>query len=176
MTKKKMTAGLIAATLTLGSVSANAEPSQKSEVYGDWTVRCIEREGLPPCDMVQFATQRDTGEQVMQFSIAHAGKPNSYGFQIRTPLGVRLIAGAAIRIDDQPALSEFKFSRCEAEGCFIEKVMEPGELKPFRAGGSGMLVIIGRDAEPMALPLSFKGFDEALGVMTARNRKWAGNS
>ena len=148
-------------------------PSQQMETYADWTVRCVERESLPPCDMVQLATERDSGEQVMQFSIAHAGRDNAYGVQIRVPLGVFLNGGAAIRVDAKAPLTGFAFTRCDAGGCYIERIMQPDELQPFKAGIAGVLGVIGANGQPMTMPLSFRGFSEALRVMTDRNRNWA---
>lgn len=170
---KKKSLQLVCAGLTLGCAATVAAPSQQMETYKDWTVRCVERESLPPCDMVQFASELDSGEQVMQFSIAHAGKGSAYGFQIRVPLGVQLQGGAAIRIDAQTPLTEFTFTRCDENGCYIERIMQPDELNPFKGGAEGVLAVIGEDGRPMTLPLSFRGFSEALRVMTARNRNWA---
>lgn len=51
--------------------------------------------------------------------------------------------------------------------------MQPDELQPFKAGIAGVLGVIGANGQPMTMPLSFKGFTEALRVMTDRNRNWA---
>ena len=166
---------LLCAGLALGCGAAVAAPSQRMETYEDWTVRCVERENLPPCDMVQFATERDSGEQVMQVSIAHAGKENAYGVQIRVPLGVLLDRGAVIRVDAEEPLTGFTFTRCHASGCYIERIMQPDELTPFKTGIEGVLGVIGADGRPMTLPLSFRGFSEALRVMADRHRDWAGS-
>ena len=173
MIAKHKTMQLLCAVLALGCGAAAASPSQQTETYKDWTVRCVERESLPPCDMVQFATERDSGEQVMLFSIAHAGKENAYGVQIRVPLGVLINGGAAIRVDAKAPLTGFAFTRCDQSGCYIERIMQPDELRPFKAGAAGVLAVIGEDGRPMTLPLSFQGFSEAIRVMTDRNRNWA---
>ena len=49
--------------------------------------------------------------------------------------------------------------------------MQPDELPPFKTGIEGVLGVIGADGRPMTLP--FRGFSEALDVMTDRNRDWA---
>lgn len=164
---------LLCAVLALGCGTTAVSSSQQMETYKDWTVRCVEREGLPPCDMVQFATERDSGKQVMQFSIAHAGKENAYGVQIRVPLGVLINGGAAIRVDAEAPLTGLAFTRCDESGCYIEQIMQPDDLTPFKIGAEGVLGVIGADGRPMALPLSFQGFTEALHVMTGKNRNWA---
>ena len=170
-TRLALPAALLLAWMGL-SATANAEP--ESEVFDDWAVRCVEREALPPCDIVQFAMDRDSGAPVMQFSVAHAGHDDSYGIQLMVPLGVRLPGGVAIRVDGGPPLEDFDFTRCEPSGCFIERVVSEDQLAPFEAGQAGILAVIGRAGEPLVFPLSFKGFTKALDTMTARNRDWAG--
>ena len=147
--------------------------SPQMEAYGDWTVRCIDRENLPPCDIAQATLRRESGEQVLEFSIAYAGANDAYGVLLITPLGVGLTEGAAIRVDDRPALDNLKFTRCESRGCFIEAIVEPKALKPLQGGEQGVLVLVGRDNRPQGIPLSLNGFSKALGVMRARNLKWA---
>ena len=145
----------------------------ENEIHEDWAVRCVERESLPPCDMVQFATQNENGKPVMQFSVAHAGHEEQYGIQIMVPLGVRLSGGVAIRVDGGSPLESFQFTRCEAGGCFIERIATADKLTPFKAGNAGVLAVLDRRGRPMVIPLSFKGFTRALEVMTERNRQWA---
>ena len=65
---------------------ASAQSSQQRiENYGDWSVRCTNRDGLPPGDMVQMVTDKQTGKQVKVFSIAYAGDRESYGVQAIAP-------------------------------------------------------------------------------------------
>ncbi len=171
--KKTLTTLLALAGLSLG---ANAEPSQQSETHGDWTVRCVERVDLPPCDMIQMASHKESGEQVMQLSIAHAGKVDVFGVQFLVPLGVRIDEGVAIRVDEQVPMTDYDFTRCAAEGCYIEKTVGHKEMDVFRRGKAGILVMLEGDGEPLVVPLSFDGFTDALKVVEKRNRNWAGLS
>ncbi len=172
--KAKARHAAAAIALVLASPAA-ASDEPKNEIHGDWAVRCVEREALPPCDMVQFATHRENGEAVMQFSIAHAGREDAYGMQIMVPLGVRLSGGVAIRVDEGSPMTGFEFTRCEAAGCYIERVVSDEVLEPFRAGDAGVLGVIDRTGEPLVIPLSFRGFTKALATITERNRQWADN-
>lgn len=148
-------------------------PEQTAEFYGDWQVRCVVREDMPPCDMVQVATNNDTKEQVMRISIAHAGDQDKYGVQIWVPLGVLISGGVLVRVDDKEDVGDFKFTRCEPTGCFIEGVVGTEVLEPFRRGSKGVIAILDSLGEPIVLPLSFRGFVAAVGAMSARNQAWA---
>lgn len=161
------------AILASGGASVYAAPDRQSEVYGDWTVRCIQRENLPPCDMVQFATHRESGAQIMQFSLAYAGEGESYGAQVMLPLGILVAGGVLVRVDDGPALADFAITRCEAAGCFVERMLKTKDLKPFQTGEKGIIAVMDRDAKPLVIPLSFDGFSKAQAAMAQHNRNWA---
>lgn len=162
------------AMLVSGGSFTHAAPDRQSEVYGDWTVRCVPRENLPPCDIVQFAKHRESGTQIMQFSVAYGGKGDSYGVQIILPLGILVAGGVLIRIDDETDLTDFAITRCEAVGCFVERMLLSKDIKPFETGSKGIIAVMDRDSRPLVIPLSFSGFSEALATMVRRNTEWAG--
>lgn len=78
-----------------------AAPDSQIEVYGDWSVRCAQRQDAPPCDIMQSAEDNRTGgRRVIQFSVAYdGGVKDIYGIQIKLPLGTALQAGVLIRIE-----------------------------------------------------------------------------
>lgn len=59
------------------------------------------------------------------------------------------------------------------QGCFAEGVLSGESVKPLLDASRGLVAFIGRDGKPVAVQLSFKGFTEALKVMSERNRIWA---
>ncbi len=152
--------------------SVASAPDQSSESYGDWTVRCVNRDGLPPCDIVQFVTNDKTKEQLMRLSIAYSGQAERYGFQIQMPLGVIISGGVIVRLDDKENWGNLKFTRCEVSGCYIETVITADTLDPFRRANKGVVAILDREAKPMVLPISFNGFSAAMDVMSQKNITW----
>lgn len=150
-----------------------ATPDQRSEVYGDWVVRCVTRQGLPPCDALQSAKSNDSGEQVMQISLAYAGKEDRYGAQIMLPLGILIQGGILVRLGEKTDIGDFKFTRCEAQGCFAERMMTAKDMQPFLTSGKGIVAVMGRDGKALVVPVSLKGVAEAVKAMIERNRQWA---
>jgi invasion protein IalB len=174
----KLSLGLLTLTAGYAGIGHAAEPApkapdQSADVYGDWTVRCAAREGVPPCEMVQIATNNTTREQVMRISIAHAGQAQSLGVQMQVPLGVLLTGGVLVRVDDKQTVGEFQFTRCEAMGCLIESVVKPETLAPFRTAEKGILAVMDRQGKPLVLPLSFNGYSAAMDAMSSKNILWA---
>ncbi|MCG8510606.1 MAG: invasion associated locus B family protein [Rhodospirillales bacterium] len=169
-----ISAEALAVEMLISATPLAAEvPDRQSEVYGDWTVRCIKRENAPPCDMVQFAHRKESGEQVMQFSLAFAGEEDRYGVQVILPLGILIQPGVVIRVDEKADITDFEVTRCERQGCFIERLVTGKDIQPFKGGNKGLIAVFDRQGEALILPLSFAGFSKSLEVMTKRNRTWA---
>ncbi|MEH3104252.1 MAG: invasion associated locus B family protein [Sphingomonas phyllosphaerae] len=157
---------------------ATAAPAQstaapKSEHYGDWSVLCVDRTDLPPCEAVQGLQPKDAASQPLRFSFAYAGQGDRYGVQFQVPLGILVQVQPLIRLDDKTDLSDFRVTRCEAEGCFIDRVMTKAELEPFFKAAKGLVAVADRAGKPVVLPLSLNGFAQAMQVMTTRNQAWS---
>ena len=171
---RRMLAGVLVAWAVLGGEAArSAEPEQTTATYGEWTVRCVAREELPPCDMLQVAVEQASGRTVLRLSLAHLGEGGRIGVQAWVPLGVWVSAGVQIQADGQEVeLAEFDFTRCEGSGCFIEGVVEESSLAPFKRGKEGGLVVLDSTGAPRGVRLVFTGFTAALEAMKERNLAW----
>jgi invasion protein IalB len=152
------------------------EADAETATFGDWTVRCIQREGLPPCDIVQSVRQRDSGRTIMQVSFVYAPAQERYAAQFVLPLGFLIQPGVLIRIDEKTELKDFPVTRCESQGCFVEKLVESKDLAPFRAGKAGVVIITAPGGRTLSFPVSFMGFTRAIDEMTARNKKASAGS
>lgn len=155
------------------SATAVSSTVPQPERYGDWSVLCIEREGLPPCEVVQGVQAKDANTQPLRFSFAYAGQGDRYGVQFQVPLGVLVQVQPLIRLDDKTDLTDFRITRCETEGCFIDRVMARTELEPFFKAVKGLIAVADRAGKPIVLPLSLNGFGQAMQAMTAKNQSWA---
>ena len=96
---RRVVACLLVAWAVLQGGARAAEPRQTTETYGEWTVRCVPREALPPCDMLQVTVEQATGRQVLRLSLAHLGKGDRIGVQAWVPLGVWVSAGVRVQAD-----------------------------------------------------------------------------
>ena len=175
MLDKRMLAAVLIAWAVLdgeGSLRA-AEPEQTTATYGEWTVRCVAHEELPPCDMIQVAVEHTSGREVLRLSLAHLGEGSRIGVQAWVPLGVWVSAGVQLHVDgEEVALEGFGFTRCEGSGCFIESVVKESNLTPFKHGKEGGLVVLNSAGAPRGVRLGFLGFTAALEAMKARNLEW----
>lgn len=143
------------------------------ERFGDWSLACADRPGIPPCEVVQAVQRKDSAEQVLRFSIAYAGSGDRYAVQFQVPLGILVQGDVLVRLDDKTDLPGYRVTRCEAEGCFVERLVERKALDPFFAATKGLLAVPDRAGKPLVLPLSFNGFSQAMTAMRERNQAWA---
>lgn len=161
--------------------STNAELNQGgpadavNAIHGDWLLRCVENRAGPPCEIVQAATMNETGEQVMQFAIAHAGDRDAFGILITLPLGIQIQGGVLLRINETTDIADYKITRCEQQGCLIERVVSADDLDLFHKSKKGVVAVLDRTGKPMVVPVSFNGFTKALDEMRRKNMEWAKN-
>jgi len=125
--------------LVTAAAAAGAQPevaqTPTSATFGDWVVLCADRKGLPPCEMAQAAKRKDNGEQGMRFSIAYAGDADRYGVQFQLPLGIQVQGDVLVRLDNRTDVPGFKITRCEVDGCFVDRIVSRAEINPFDVGG-----------------------------------------
>jgi invasion protein IalB len=150
-----------------------AAANKPIERFGDWSLVCADRPNIPPCEVVQAATRKDSNEQVMRFSVAYAGSGDRYAIQFQVPLGISVQGDILIRLDDKTDLPGYRVNRCDTDGCFIEKLSDRAGLDPFFMHGKGVIALADRAGKPIVMPLSFNGFAQAMSAMTARNTAWA---
>lgn len=154
-------------------LAAAAPAVETKAVHGDWIVQCTKAVDVPPCEIAQAATSKSTGEQIMRIAFAYRGSGERYAVQIRLPLGIRLAQAPLLRIDENTDLDGYGFTRCDAGGCYIERLLGTAEITRLRAAKTGVLAVRGSDGKPMVLPLSFNGFAEALDASAIQNTAWA---
>lgn len=169
---------LIVALGAAALFAANSVPgmlsTQEASSYGDWAVRCIERPNLDPCDVVQSLNDTKVKKTVMQISYAYSPAKDMYAAQIMLPLGFMLQAGVLIRLDGKTDISTYPVTRCEQEGCFVEKLLKGRDLDSLRNAKQGVIVVMNREGKAVGFPFSLNGFGDAVDSMTRRNKKAAG--
>ncbi|MCW2406956.1 invasion protein IalB [Sphingobium sp. B1D7B] len=168
---------LITAVLAAAPAQAAAAPTTGAaptvDRFGDWSVVCAVREGLPPCEVVQAVRRKDDDDKLLRFSFAYAGRDDRYGVQYQVPLGVLVQPEALVRLDDKTDVPGYRITRCEADGCYIDRVVTRADLEPFYKAQKGLIAVADRTGQALVLPLSLNGFADAMKAMVSRNEEWA---
>lgn len=164
---------LIFATLAAPAVANAPDTVGTTDQSGDWTVRCVTRAGLPPCEIVQAVKRNDIDQNVLQFSLSYAGTADRYAVQFMMPLGLFVQGEALVRLDDKTNLTGYVFTRCEQQGCFIDRLVSRADLNPFFSAKKGIVAARQTNGETLVAPISFEGFGGAVKMMVAKNEAWA---
>ena len=158
--------------LTSGAFAQTAE-NVTTTTFKDWVVRCVERAELPPCDAVQTAFDTTTEQRVMLTSIAHFGANDEIGVQIWIPTGLLVSGGVLFEIDqEEQALGDLKFTRCEQDGCFIEAIVSEADLTPLKKGTQAAIAVLASNGQPRVVGLSLSGFTKAFNEVKSQNEAW----
>ena len=168
---------LCLSVMTNQMASAQSNDEMETTTFKDWVVRCVERADLPPCDAVQTAFNSNTQERLMLTSIAHFGSNDDIGIQIWVPTGILVSGGVLFEIDQETqALQELRFTRCEADGCFIEAIVNENDLTALKKGNQAAIAILSSTGQPRVVGLSLSGFTKAFNEVKRKNKSWFDNN
>ena len=152
----------------------NAGQNQmQTQSFKDWLVRCVDRENLPPCDAVQSISSNETGARIMLTSVAYLGNEEQVGIQIWVQTGVLVSAGVLVEVDEAEAvLQDLQFTRCEADGCYIEAIVPESTVAPLKKGNKAAVAVLASSGEPRIIGLSLSGFTQAFNEVKKANAAW----
>jgi len=168
---------LCLSVMTNQMASAQSNDEMETTTFKDWVVRCVDRADLPPCDAVQTAFNSNTQERLMLTSIAHFGSNDDIGIQIWVPTGILVSGGVLFEIDQETqALQELRFTRCEADGCFIEAIVNENDLTALKKGNQAAIAILSSTGQPRVVGLSLSGFTKAFNEVKRKNKSWFDNN
>ncbi|MBY0336810.1 MAG: invasion associated locus B family protein [Acetobacteraceae bacterium] len=144
------------------------EPERTTATFGDWTLRCESRpEGQPgrQCEIVQVL-QDQRAQPVAQFAVgrAQAGAP----LRLVALLPVNVSFGPAFRLvpEDGQAPLDVALRACGPRGCLADAELDAAALSRLRTrDGQGRFEMRDAAGQDVALPLSFRGFGQALAAL-----------
>ncbi|HWY61590.1 MAG TPA: invasion associated locus B family protein [Rhizomicrobium sp.] len=142
-----------------GLVSYNPA-SENVTAYQDWRVAC------PPasakelsCEMQEDVLDGKSGSIVVRVGItSEKGKPE---LGLTLPLGVALPPGVGLVLGtDKPKV--FSFRTCKDVGCIAVMPLDAPTQVALNAAKDGKVLVAGLDGKVVAIPISFKGYSDAI--------------
>jgi invasion protein IalB len=163
-------AGLLAVAATTAALAqddaADAAAEAQLQAYGDWALRCVERENAAPCDIVQILNDRESGAQIAAMSIAYSPAQSITAVQIMAPLGVHLPTGLRLEVGAL-MVPGVRYARCELQGCVVEARLGDDMIAAMRDAPSLKLSFgLSAQREGSAL-IGLDGFAEAYDALLA---------
>lgn len=169
MNKKILiTAAALCGFIALSILAISFTPSgNASEAESTWQKRCetVQPEGgesREVCEMFARLTVKETGQTFLDMSLAKMadGQQGLKG-RLILPLGINLLEGSAMQIDDGDVLS-FKPTYCDVNGCFAFVDLPESVVKGLRKGKALSVAFMSSDRRPMRVDISLDGFSKVL--------------
>jgi len=149
-------------------------PEQTNAVFGNWTNRCfrVSDAGTPPiCEVVSSiqARAQAQGDLTLNVQIA-VGQSERPGW-IRIAVGVPsdVLLGTPVRLTrENVAIPPLVYDRCDGRWCRAIADIDEGTLQLLMsAPGDGRLQYQTSAGQDFIVPVSFRGFQDAIAAMRA---------
>lgn len=132
-----------------------------NEVYEDWTVDCRVADGRKICRLSQAQGNSQTGRRVFAIELDAPRHGRAEG-TVLMPLGVKLDAGAILKLDDKTFGQGLRFSACAAQGCIAAVSLPAAALDSLRKSQNLTIASLSlSNNEPVVFKVSLKGFAAA---------------
>ncbi len=138
------------------------EGTVKSQ-HGDWQVVCKDP---PPgakngvCALVQSVTAEDKNNIGLTVYFQKFSNGTRV-LRVFAPLGVLLPPGLGLKIDDKD-VGHAPFLRCHSFACYAQVVVEDPLIEQLKTGKTAIFIIFQTEEAGIGIPISLKGFGDAL--------------
>ena len=159
-------------TLLLLILAAAALPAAaqvvEGEKSGDWTKGCLQAprdrpQAAEQCFIFQRLFPPGSEQAAATVAIGRPGPDKPLLASLTVPLGVNLPAGITVWVEgDEKAVRRPPLLFCVRAGCEANMQMDKVMLAAFRQHLSGVLSFTMVDGRQVALPISLRGFTNAL--------------
>lgn len=165
LTSSMLTA-LLALVWIMPAHAQQMQPGQDGIVrgqYGDWRIVC---KPPPPgskaeaCAIVQSVTAEDRNNVGLTVYFQKFSN-GSRVLRVFAPLGILLPPGLGLKVDDKD-VGNAPFLRCHSFACYAQVVAEDKLVDQFKSGKSAVFIIFQTEEAGIGIPISLKGFGEAL--------------
>jgi invasion protein IalB len=132
-----------------------------NEIYGDWTVDCRLADGQKRCILVQSQGNNRTGQRVFGIEI-QPFKDGKSGATILMPFGLKLEAGAILKLDEKDFGPGLRFSTCGAQGCLLPISFPSSAVEAMKKGKTLTAASLDiSSGEAVTFNISLNGFPAA---------------
>ncbi len=137
-----------------------------TESYGNWTVSCRVNEGQKLCTMAQVQGNKQTGQRTFGIDLLTPKGGKTEG-TILMPFGLKLDAGATMKLDDKEFGQALHFSTCIPDGCLLPVTFPAGVTEALQKGTTLAVTSISLgNGQAVTFTLSLDGFPAALKRVT----------
>jgi invasion protein IalB len=136
--------------------------SSITETYGDWTIACGIDNGAKICTLSQSQGDKQTGQRSFAIELRMPKDGKTEG-TILMPFGLKLDAGANLKLDDKDLGQGLRFSTCVPQGCLLPVSFPTVATDAMKKGK--MLTVASlslANGQAVSFNISLNGFTAAL--------------
>lgn len=139
------------------------EPSETTEKFGAWTVRCVSQQGDAGKACEVFLTVQGQGGLIAQIAVGRPQDGEEALMASRTPLGVLVSAPVSIALEgDSPKSLELPFLTCLANGCLAQAIVSGDRLGKLARQETASFGFAERTGRRVQINIPLSGLSDAL--------------
>ena len=148
------------------NVATAAEEGTVKGQHGDWQIVCKDP---PPgakgevCALVQSVTAEDRNNVGLTVYFQKFSNGTRV-LRVFAPVGILLPPGLGLKIDEKD-VGHAPFLRCQNFACYAQVVAEDKLVERLKTGKTAVFVIFQTEEAGIGIPISLKGFSEALAAL-----------
>lgn len=149
----------------------SADPASTSATYGDWVLRC-QRVGEGDkaqrlCEVAQTLQVQGQQAPIAQIAFGRVNPSEPLRFTVALPSNISLPGSVVISFGEKVATPmAMSWRRCVPGACIADGAPNAEDMKALRAAAEpGRLVFKDAAGRDVTLPLSFRGFAQAVDAL-----------
>jgi len=149
---------------TLIQLNKLRPPIDIDRMYHNWQLRCQTRpnSAADQCALAQTVVSEEAADIQMTSMVFRS--ENHLLMRFLVPHWALLPAGLGLKIDDND-IGRAGYSRCDADGCIAEVVVDEQLLARLKNGKVATVIIAKTSAELIGIPFSLEGFGSGLSAL-----------
>lgn len=143
-----------------GDVVSGEAPA--GQVFDDWGRRCETlKDGNELCIIFQRLRLKENNQTVLHVSFGYPPLAKGPVMVLTTPLGVSLVAGVGLKVDDADEAIKIPYNLCIAGGCRASLAVNDDLLAAMKKGDKLKVAFADARNKPLGMLVSLKGFAAA---------------
>jgi len=144
----------------------NEAPSNITETYSDWTLRCVTapvaegQEAVRSCEIMQEQRRREGNQLVLAISLQTKDDGAGAGLTMVLPFGLDLAAGVSIAAAEEDLIVA-RISTCLPRGCIVATDLPQETVDTLAETETVTLTMTSIEGQKIQTAISLKGFAPA---------------
>lgn len=142
--------------------AAQSEATQQAQVTSTgWGVQCSNVGDDLLCSALISIVSPQNNQLVLRVSIQPQAESDDHTLVLQLPLGLDLVAGVSLQIDDAEA-EQLPVNTCLPAGCFVTRPIDAARLEAMKAGETLSITMTANNGGESKMDLPLSGFAKSV--------------